>query len=265
MKTKYETILVMGKSGAGKQPRINVLVEEFGLKQLSTGDIFRTYLRCFNALDYTDDLKPFYNESDGRFLEESEIKERLGISNENNADDMVLGLKAKYFIDQGKFVPDSLTNSLFESAFLDMDYGPAVLDGYPRTIEQTSFLWELAKRRDIPLDAILLVDNDDELIKARCVGRRICPNCGEVYHLEHKPPRNNRYCTVESCSGETIQRSDDTLEKIQSRLQEFHTKVRPAMEFLKARGIPIYTVSGNLPEFTPETVKASVFKSMHLS
>lgn len=255
----------MGKSGAGKQPRINVLVEEFGLKQLSTGDIFRTYLRCFNALGYDGDLNQFYNESAGQFLEETEIMERLGVNNQNNAGDIVLGLKAKYFVDQGKFVPDSITNSLFESAFRDMGYGHAVLDGYPRTIEQAGFLWELAKKKGVLLDAILLVDNDDELIKARCVGRRICPTCGEVYHLEYKPPRNNKYCTVESCSGETIQRSDDALEKIQSRLKEFNAKAKPAMEFLKVRGIPVYTVSGNLPEFTPEAVKASVFESMRLT
>ena len=49
-KGDVENILVMGKSGAGKQPRIDVLIEEFGLKQLSTGDIFRSYLSAFDEI-----------------------------------------------------------------------------------------------------------------------------------------------------------------------------------------------------------------------
>ncbi len=49
-KGQIDNILVMGKSGSGKQPRINVLVDEFGLEQLSTGDIFRGYLKAFDRI-----------------------------------------------------------------------------------------------------------------------------------------------------------------------------------------------------------------------
>ena len=54
-------IVVTGKSGAGKQPRIDVLVEEFGLNQISTGNIFRHYLGLFNSLEYPKTLDEFWS------------------------------------------------------------------------------------------------------------------------------------------------------------------------------------------------------------
>ncbi|MHC4885637.1 MAG: hypothetical protein ACYTGH_11185 [Planctomycetota bacterium] len=59
---RVQNVLVMGKSGAGKQPRIDVLLEEFGLTQLSTGNIFREYLGRFNAIGFQGDLARFYDE-----------------------------------------------------------------------------------------------------------------------------------------------------------------------------------------------------------
>jgi len=55
-----------------------------------------------------------------------------------------------------------------------------------------------------------------------------------------------------------IQRSDDTEEKIQSRLQEFTKKTIPALEYLKQQGIPVVSVPGHLEEFTTENVRKSV-------
>lgn len=56
-----QNILVMGKSGAGKQPRIDVFIEEFGLQQLSTGDIFRSYLKVFDQTSYPGKASDFYD------------------------------------------------------------------------------------------------------------------------------------------------------------------------------------------------------------
>jgi adenylate kinase len=102
------------------------------------------------------------------------------------------------------------------------------------------------------------VDNDDEAIVARTVGRRICPDkaCGRVFHLVHKPPRDGRFCTA--CGAEVIQRSDDTEPKIRTRLAEFQAKALPAIRALEAAGIPLVAVPGNLPVFTDEAVRESV-------
>lgn len=247
-------IVVAGKSGAGKQPRIDVLVEEFNLEQLSTGDIFRSYLGKFNDYNFKGNLETFWDHHRGRFIPDEEIAEKLG----TNDEDIILGLKAKYFVDKGLFVPDYITNTLFESYFAKKNFRNQILDGYPRTVDQSKFLLELLEKNNSKIDFVLLVDNTDERIIERTIKRRICPKCGKVYHLEYKPPKDGK-C---ECGTEVIQRSDDTKEKITSRLREFQEKALPAINFLKEKGIPVVTVPGHLENFTPENVKKSVMQAI---
>ncbi|MCD6146893.1 MAG: nucleoside monophosphate kinase [Thermoplasmata archaeon] len=249
-------VIVTGKSGAGKQPRIDVLVEEFGLEQLSTGNIFRSYLGKFNEYGYEGDLKEFWDESKERFIPDDEIAEKLGTSD----NDIMLGMKAKYFVDKGLFVPDYITNELFESYFAKKNYRNQVLDGYPRTLQQAEFLLKLIERENSKIDFVLLVENSDEMIIERTVNRRICPKCGKVYHLVYNPPDNGR---CRECGAEVVQRSDDTEEKIRSRLEEFRKKTVPALEYLEKHGIPVVKVPGHLEEFTPENVRKSVMDEVN--
>ena len=249
-------VIVTGKSGAGKQPRIDVLVEEFGLEQLSTGNIFRSYLGKFNKYGYEGDLKEFWDESKERFIPDDEIAEKLGTSD----NDIMLGMKAKYFVDKGLFVPDYITNELFESYFAKKNYRNQVLDGYPRTLQQAEFLLKLIERENSKIDFVLLVENSDEMIIERTVNRRICPKCGKVYHLVYNPPDNGR---CRECGAEVVQRSDDTEEKIRSRLEEFRKKTVPALEYMEKHGIPVVKVPGHLEEFTPENVRKSVMDEVN--
>ncbi|MFW6041224.1 MAG: hypothetical protein ACOC85_05255, partial [Thermoplasmatota archaeon] len=92
-------VIVAGKSGAGKQPRIDVLVEEFCLEQLSTGDIFRNYLKKFDDFGYDDDLSKFWNEKEKKFISDDEIENIL----ETDDKSVIFGLKAKYFVDRGLY------------------------------------------------------------------------------------------------------------------------------------------------------------------
>ncbi|MBT8045847.1 MAG: nucleoside monophosphate kinase [Pontiella sp.] len=261
MADQYENIIVMGKSGAGKQPRIDVLTRTFGLRQLSTGDIFRKYLGLFNELGDERDLSRFHDaEADG-FIPDDEIKKALNIAGRDDADGIVLGLKARYFVDQGLFVPDRITNALFESAFKSMGCRGVVLDGYPRTVDQAKFLVSLVERANVKLDAIMLVENEDDAIIERTMGRRICKSCGEVFHLEFRPPPEERMFECKS-ECDIVQRSDDTVDSLKARLNEFATKTQPALDFLLEKGIPIYRVPGNLPDYSPDAVQASVFEVM---
>lgn len=248
-------IIVMGKSGAGKQPRIDVLVNEFGLEQLSTGNIFRRYIGDFDGIAFDGDLEQFWK--DGWFIPDEEIKEMLDVRDSD--DSIILGLKAKYFVERGMFVPDRITNELFASAFGKKNYKNQVLDGYPRTKNQAEFLLDLVKNNNSKIDLLMLVDTADELIIKRTVKRRICPKCGKVYHLDYNPP-NGKYC--KKCGSKVIQRSDDTEEKIRSRLEEFRNKSLPALNFLQSNGIPIAKVPGHLDEFTPENVRKSVMEEI---
>jgi len=252
---KITNIIVTGKSGAGKQPRIDVLVEEFGLEQLSTGDIFRNYLKKFNDCGYNATLEIFWNDIEKKLIDDIQIKEKLG----TNDEDILLGLKAKFFVDKGLFVPDYITNALFAGFFEKNNYKNQVLDGYPRTPNQSKFLLELIEKNNSKIDFIVLVDNTDERIISRTVKRRICPKCKKVYHLEYKPPLNGK-C---ECGTQVIQRSDDTEEKIRSRLNEFEKKALPAINYLKEQGIPVVKVPGHLEDFTQENVKKSVMDEIN--
>ncbi|MFP3872469.1 MAG: adenylate kinase family protein [Candidatus Natronoplasma sp.] len=250
-----DNVIVTGKSGAGKQPRIDVLVEEYGLEQLSTGDIFRSYLKKVDEFGYVGDISQFWNESTEKFVPDDEIAEELGTDEE----EIILGMKAKYFVDRGKFVPDRITNELFESYFRKKDYSDQVLDGYPRTVDQAKYLLDLMEEKNVEIDFILWVRNTDEKIIERTVKRRICPECGKVYHLKYDPPEDGM---CEKCGVEVIQRSDDTEEKIRSRLQEFHQKTKPMIEYLEDK-IPVVEVPGHLEEFTPENVRKSVMGELN--
>jgi adenylate kinase family enzyme len=263
MAEQFENIIVMGKSGAGKQPRIDVLAEAFGLQQLSTGDIFRKYLGLFNELGDENELSRFYDSASDDFIPDGDIKQALNFAGRRDADGIVLGLKAKYYVNQGLFVPDRITNALFQSAFNALGCRGVVLDGYPRTVDQAKFLVRLAKQENVTLDAIVLVENDDEAIIERTMGRRICKSCGEVFHLEFRPPPEERMFECKS-ECDIIRRSDDTIESLKARLNEFATKTRPAIDYLTDQDIPLYRAPGNLPNYSPEAVKASVFEAMQL-
>jgi len=253
----FENILVMGKSGAGKQPRIDVFTSDFGLKQLSTGNIFRSFMKIFNDAAYEGDINQFYDDKKNGFIEDKEIKETLGSSIDNSIiDDFLLGLKAHYYVSNGKYVPDSLTNMLFESYFSRSNYKGMVLDGYPRTVAQAEYLLKLTAEKGTKIDAIVLVENEDDAIIKRTMGRRICPSCGAVFHLEFKPPKDGKFCT--KCNTEVILRSDDTEDKLRTRLQEFRSKTMPTIQFLTEKGIPLVKAEGNLPVFTDAAVKKSV-------
>jgi adenylate kinase len=78
--------------------------------------------------------------------------------------------------------------------------------------------------------------------------------------LEHKPPKDGKLC--KECGAEVIQRSDDTEEKIRSRLREFQEKCKPAIDVLAKAGIPVVSVPGNLPVFSDEAVRKSVLDAI---
>jgi adenylate kinase len=258
---KVHNIVVAGKSGAGKQPRIDVLLVTYGLQQLSTGTIFREYLGAYSKV--RDAVKGEGLWQDGTFASDDKIRrvfagaaKKAGVPVEST----MLGFKAAQYVDRGKFVPDDITNALLAAAFKRANGTGLVLDGYPRTPEQSEFLLGLVREMQSSIELVLVVDNEDDAIVARTVGRRICTNkaCGKVFHVQHKPPTPDGKCTA--CGTPVVQRSDDTEEKIRMRLREFQEKALPAIERLSKAGIALAHVPGNLPVFTDEAVRESVLK-----
>ncbi len=262
MASRTDNIVVTGRSGAGKQPRIDVLVNELGLTQLSTGNIFREFVGAFDSSDYKDDIGVFFDQAKGMFVPDKvmEAALRKALPTLKEIKPVILGLKAKYFMNRGLFVPDTITNELFSEYFSRGGYKGQVLDGYPRTPDQASFLLDLCREQGTHIDLVVEVENDDKIIIERTMGRRICKTCGKVYHIKFKPSKDGKSC--DKCGSPLIQRSDDTEERIRTRLKEYYDKVVPAMELLRKHGVPVVNVPGNVEPFTEENVRRSVMDAL---
>jgi adenylate kinase len=147
-----------------------------------------------------------------------------------------LGIEAKGYVDKGLLVPDEITNGIVRDRLAQPDCDKGfLLDGFPRTIAQAealdSMLAELGKKIDVVFNLVV----DRGLLLARLTGRRICKSCGSTYHVMFNPPTQEGIC--DKCSGELYQRSDDTEEKVGTRLDEYMNKTAPLLDYYRNKGI----------------------------
>jgi adenylate kinase len=147
----------------------------------------------------------------------------------------------KSFMDAGELVPDPVVNEIVKAALEGSD--GFVLDGYPRNIEQAEYLSEITD-----LDAVVLLDVDEEVLVDRLTGRRVCEACGANYHVDFQPPEEPGVC--DECGGELIQREDDTEETARERLEVFYENTAPVVDHFREEGV-LVEVDG---EATPEEV-----------
>ncbi|MCE5327846.1 MAG: adenylate kinase [Planctomycetaceae bacterium] len=148
-------IVLMGPPGSGKGTQAKRLADRYGMKHLSSGDIFRA------------------EKSSG-----SELGKAL----------------AKY-MDAGQLVPDDVVVEIMAKAITAVDSKQGLLlDGFPRTVAQAKALDETLAKARSPLDGVAEITADDSAIVRRIVGRRSCPQCNKVYHTEFMPPRKDMQC-----------------------------------------------------------------------
>ncbi|MFS1514656.1 adenylate kinase [Chengkuizengella sp. SCS-71B] len=141
-----------------------------------------------------------------------------------------LGLKAKEYVDQGLLVPDEITIGIVTERLLQDDCNNGfLLDGFPRTIPQAEALDLFLKENEKTINHVINLSVNREFLLARLTGRRICKNCGSTYHVMFNPPKQENVC--DKCSGELYQRSDDTEEKVGTRLDEYMSKTAPLLDF----------------------------------
>ncbi|KJF25718.1 adenylate kinase [Clostridium aceticum] len=147
--------ILLGPPGAGKGTQASVIVNEFHVPHISTGDIFR-----YNIKQGTD-----------------------------------LGKKAKIYMDQGLLVPDELVVAIVEDRLKQEDCKNGfLLDGFPRTVPQAEALDNALVKMDISLDRVINIEVDKDKLVRRAVGRRICKECGATYHLEFNPSSKGELC-----------------------------------------------------------------------
>lgn len=148
-------ILLMGPPGAGKGTQAEKLIREYGIPQISTGDMFRAAVKSGTAL----------------------------------------GKEAKSYMDKGALVPDSVTVGIVKERLAQDDCKKGwILDGFPRTTAQASALDAILHDLGIQLTAVLDFNvNRDDLVK-RVSGRLVCSQCGASFHKEFRPPKQEGVC-----------------------------------------------------------------------
>ena len=189
-------LVIMGPPGAGKGTQAALIKKEYEIPHISTGDMFRE-----------------------------------AISNQT-----ALGIEAKKNIDKGMLVPDSVTISLVKERLSCEDCKKGfLLDGFPRTIAQAKALDDILKELNIKLDAVINIDVDFNVLVDRIVGRRVCPNCGESFHISARPPKKEGIC--DACGEKLIIRKDDTRETVVTRLDVYTNQTKPLLEYYNKQGI----------------------------
>lgn len=190
-------IFIMGAPGSGKGTFSSKIKEEYNLNHISTGDIFRA----------------------------------------NISQGTELGLQAKAYAEQGKLVPDEITNKMVKDylATLSDKKNGYLLDGYPRTLDQAKAFEEMTDGTDLAVDVILAMDVPTDVITRRITGRRTCKDCGEIYNIYSKPTKVEGVC--DRCGGELTQRKDDNEESLKVRLDEYSNNTEPVIDYYEKKNM----------------------------
>ncbi len=148
-------LILLGAPGVGKGTQAEFISREFGIPQISTGDILR-----------------------------KEVKEGSE-----------LGKQAKKYMDSGALVPDDVIVGMMEKRIKADDCRNGfILDGFPRTTDQAEALDKMLEKNSLTLDKVILIDVPKNEIVERLTGRRVCSKCGAVYHIKNNPPKTEGVC-----------------------------------------------------------------------
>jgi len=149
------------------------------------------------------------------------------IFRENIKNKTELGQKIEEIINSGALVPDEVTNEIVKDRLSKIDcQNGFILDGFPRSLTQASFLNSF-----VEIDLALEIWISDEEAVKRIGLRRVCPNCGAVYHLTHIIPKKEGICDV--CGTTLIKRDDDKEEAIKKRLAIYHSETEELTSYYK--------------------------------
>lgn len=164
-----------------------------------------------------------------------------------------MGLKAKSYMESGALVPDEVVIGIVKDRIaLDDCKDGFILDGFPRTIPQAEALDSMG----VDIDLVLDIEVKDEVIVKRMSGRRVCEKCGKTYHTESKPSKIEGVC--DACTGALIQRKDDQIETVKTRLETYHKETEPLKDYYDAQGKLKIVVGKDTIEATKELVMAAL-------
>jgi len=198
-------LILLGPPGAGKGTQAKMLTDRYGIPQISTGDILRAAVQ----------------------------------------EGTPMGLKAKSCMDAGELVPDAVVIGIVRERLQKPDCAAGfILDGFPRTVPQADALAVTLLDLNKPLDAVISLAVDVEVLVERLTGRRTCRDCGRGYHVTFEPPHVTAVCDV--CQGELIQRNDDQETTIRKRMEVYESQTSPLIEYYRSAGL-LHAIDGMLP------------------
>ncbi len=158
-----------------------------------------------------------------------------------------LGQKVKHYVEKGLLVPDEVVIKVVEQRLSRPDCERGfILDGFPRTINQAIALDNIAK-----IESAIVFEAPLNIIIERVSGRIICPNCGAIYHMSWKPPKNPWTCDI--CGSKLIRREDDSPDVVRRRYEAYEQTFGPIIEYYRRKGILIeIDASKEAPEVVKE-------------
>jgi len=195
-------IVLLGAPGAGKGTQCKRIAAKYGVLHLSSGDILR----------------------------------------QERAASTELGKKAQSYMDSGALVPDNLIVEMMVGAINKASKKGFVLDGFPRTVNQAVELDKLLARNGKKIDAVLNLEINEQVVVKRMSGRRSCPKCGAVYHIENLKPKTPGICDHDGTK--LVQRPDDNPEVVLNRLKTYHQQTKPVVDYYKKNNT-VYDINAN--------------------
>jgi len=209
-------VVLLGAPGAGKGTQCKSIVARYGLLHLSSGDILR----------------------------------------QERAEGTELGKKAQGYMDSGALVPDEIIIEMMAKAIDKAPVAGFILDGFPRTVNQAVELDKALVARGQQIDAVLNLEIDDQVVTKRITGRRSCPKCGAVYHIENLKPKTEGICDHDGT--ELVQRPDDTEQVLANRLETYHRQTEPLVDYYEKNS----TVYNFNADRNPDDIRTSIFEKM---
>ncbi len=190
-------VILLGPPGAGKGTQARMLEEDFGLVQLSTGDLLRAAV----------------------------------------ARGTEAGQAARAVMDAGGLVSDNIVLAILKDRMAEPDVAKGVvLDGFPRTAGQAEALDVLLASSGQKVTAAISLEVDDAAMVERIAGRYTCATCGEGYHDTFKQPAHAGTCD-KCGGHAFKRRDDDKAETVRARLEAYHAQTAPLIAYYHAQGV----------------------------
>ncbi|NJM05134.1 adenylate kinase [Candidatus Gracilibacteria bacterium] len=189
-------VILLGPPGAGKGTQAKTLSERTDLAHVASGDLFRAALR----------------------------------------EGTELGMLAKSYMDRGELVPDEVVIRMILERIQRPDCANGVIfDGFPRTRDQATALEAaLVDKHQSKIAAVLYLDVPQDVLLRRIAGRQTCKTCGATYNIYYFPSHRPGIC--DACGGKLYQRSDDSIETAQHRLDVYFEQTMPLIEHYRLQG-----------------------------